>query len=74
MSASREELPKGTASAWRRLYEVADIAYSEMAFAVHDLASRRLSERQIDYRSKRLAKTADELRAVLDKVMHESQP
>jgi hypothetical protein len=49
----------------KRLFDAADIAYSEMAFAVHDLAGRRLSEKQIDYRSERLAKAADELHAAL---------
>ena len=49
----------------KALYLAADVAYSEMAFAVHDLAGRRLSEKQINYRSKRLAKAADELHAAL---------
>jgi hypothetical protein len=49
----------------QRLYHAADIAYSEMAFAVHDLAGRRLSEEQIDYRSERLAKAADALHLAL---------
>ena len=49
----------------KALFDAADVAYSEMAFAVHDLAGRRLSEGQIEYRSKRLAKAADALGAAL---------
>lgn len=49
------------------LREAAEAAYYEMAFAVHDLAGRRLdSEVAIDRRSQRLAQAADRLRAALD--------
>lgn len=51
-----------------RLKEAAEAAYSEMAFAVQDLAGRRLtSDEAIDRRSERLAKAADELRIAIDK-------
>lgn len=41
-----------------------EIAYSEMAFAVGTISSRR--EQDYDYRSKRLAEFCDELRSFLD--------
>ncbi len=44
----------------------ADIAYSQMAFAVQDLALRRLSDEQISYRSERLARAADALFVALE--------
>ena len=54
--------------AMSELIDAAEWAYSEIAFAVHDLAGRRLnSEEAIDRRSERLAKAADRLRAALDR-------
>lgn len=54
--------------------DMAEIAYSELAFAVHDLAGRRLyNDSDIDRRAEKLAKCADELRRALDnsrKVAH----
>lgn len=50
----------------KRLFDAADIAYSEMAFAVHDIAGRRLTSAALmDRRAQRLAKAADELHAAL---------
>lgn len=41
-----------------------EIAYSEISFAVHDLAAER--SQNYEMRSKRLAESADEIRAFLD--------
>lgn len=58
-------------SAYEKLWRVADRAYSEIAWAVQDIASGRIDRsQQKDYRSQRLAEMADELRKVLD----EAQP
>ena len=52
---------------YSKLRDIAEAAYSEMAFACHDLAGRRLtSDALIEIRANKLAKCADELRTVLD--------
>ena len=49
------------------LRSIAELAYSEMAFTIHDLMSGRVSQEQIEYRTKRLAHVADDLRDALDR-------
>lgn len=56
--------------AFRGLIDAAEAAYSEMAFAVQDIAGRRLDcEAAIDQRSKRLAAAADNLRKAIERVV-----
>ena len=70
----RLELTK-TQNTLSQLRDAAENAYSELAFAVHDLAGRRLyNDSDIDRRAERLAKCADELRNVLDKEKQSDSP
>lgn len=53
----------------KRLRDVAELAYSEMAFTVHDISDPRRRRQDGEWSEQRgasLAKAADELRAAID--------